>query len=371
VTDDPLPTPPRPATLEKLKPAPLLLTFVVGLALVALALVADLRWGWTDIRPSVFLEVGAALALVGVIFTLERRFVGQVRIESAATKRRFEARTSAIEQQLDEYRIRLDNLTKHTEAVTHLRYASQNAAIAALEDNISRDTVMAALQEAERLGSIAGLRVRASDDVVGMRLVFETLSFEPGWGDPSVDPSLELTVQPHFLDKPLKMPIPGIPGSGGTPLITWQEDWSVAEFCDRIIELLQEGNRYVGTATFSPEILFSSLKRVLSVAIASRRGDDPEAPHLEGRLIEMVDDDWYLTDEGLECPAREFLLDRHSIHPPRARSKAPASDGSDLERAPHWTEAEPPDYVSSEYWQTLLRLAKDAVPEPHRFDPMR
>jgi hypothetical protein len=52
---------------------------LVGLAFLALAVVADVRWKWEDIWPSVLLEIGAAIALVVVILELERRIIRRVR----------------------------------------------------------------------------------------------------------------------------------------------------------------------------------------------------------------------------------------------------------------------------------------------------
>ncbi|MDX2342332.1 MAG: hypothetical protein QNL12_00655 [Acidimicrobiia bacterium] len=322
-------------------------------------------------RASALLEIGAALALVGAIFVLERRFVRQVGVESAATERRFEARTSAIEQKLDNYRIRLENLRESTEDVTHRCYAHQNEAIAALEENISHASVVAALDEANRLHSISELRVQASGDILGMRLVFARYSLEPGWDGPDNAAHEELVVRPHFIDEPVRTPLRGILGSGGTPIITWRQEWTVAELCDRVIELLQEANRYAGPATFSPEVAFKTLGQSLAVAIASRRGDDPSAPHLQGKLIEMVDDDWFLTDEGLECPTHQFVLASHQIHPAPIAPKGMDLDGNGLQPQPRWTEPEPPGNVSADRWKILLRLATDAVPRPRRFDQVR
>ncbi len=49
-----------------------------GLILVALAVAADVRWGWRDIWPSVFLESGMTLLLAALLFLVERRFTRKV-----------------------------------------------------------------------------------------------------------------------------------------------------------------------------------------------------------------------------------------------------------------------------------------------------
>ena len=53
-------------------------TLGVGILLVGLAIVADNRWQWVGIWPSVFLEGGMALALLAVLAYFERRLVRTV-----------------------------------------------------------------------------------------------------------------------------------------------------------------------------------------------------------------------------------------------------------------------------------------------------
>ena len=61
------------------------LTAVVGFALVALAVIADVRWGWEDIWPSVFLDIGVSIMLAAVLFVLQRFFLREVRALLAVT----------------------------------------------------------------------------------------------------------------------------------------------------------------------------------------------------------------------------------------------------------------------------------------------
>ncbi len=64
---------------ERLRIRWLVLTAAMGAGLVTLAVVSDIRWEWKNILPNLFLECGVAVALVSVLFLLERQFVERVR----------------------------------------------------------------------------------------------------------------------------------------------------------------------------------------------------------------------------------------------------------------------------------------------------
>lgn len=71
----------------------LLTPVILGSGLVCLAVVSNVAWDWQDIWPSVFLDFGTSLALVSVIFLVERRFE---RLVSEKLDRRTNGVTTAL-----------------------------------------------------------------------------------------------------------------------------------------------------------------------------------------------------------------------------------------------------------------------------------
>jgi hypothetical protein len=133
----------------------------------------------------------------------------------------------------------------------------------------------------------------------------------------------------------LKSRSPGYLG-GGTPSFEWSKSQSAEEFVDEIVKGMQREGRYQ-TGIIDGEVLFGNLRRTLDLAIRARRGDDPETPCLKGPLVEMYNDEWFVTSFGLECPSRAFAqpLDR-------ATSEAIG----------------PPDHISAEEWRFLVNYGR-------------
>jgi|GEM_PF-4128758 len=67
---------------------PIVTTICVGLALIAAAILLDKGGERKDIWPSVLLEVGASVGLVGILFLIERSFLRAVKASNQATVER-------------------------------------------------------------------------------------------------------------------------------------------------------------------------------------------------------------------------------------------------------------------------------------------
>ena len=73
---------------NEIRKIPIILTFIVGLGLIIMAICLDNNGKRKDILPSVFLEIGASIGLMGVLYLIERRFLREVKRDNQATVER-------------------------------------------------------------------------------------------------------------------------------------------------------------------------------------------------------------------------------------------------------------------------------------------
>jgi hypothetical protein len=67
---------------------PIITTVIVGIALIAAAILLDNGGKRQDIWPSVLLEIGASVGLVGILFIVEQSFLRAVKANNQATVER-------------------------------------------------------------------------------------------------------------------------------------------------------------------------------------------------------------------------------------------------------------------------------------------
>lgn len=70
---------------NEIRKLPIILTFIAGFGLIIMAIHLDNHGQRQDIWPSVFLEVGVSVGLVGVLFLIERGFLRAVKRENQDT----------------------------------------------------------------------------------------------------------------------------------------------------------------------------------------------------------------------------------------------------------------------------------------------
>lgn len=267
------------------------LTLLVGGAFIALGVVADVQWRWRDIWPSVFIEVGAGIGLAGVLFALERTFVGRfVRQTRAAVSTAVRAETADLREQLDEQRTNLDRLREDVQDARAARHKAQDVAFDALEEP-TRASVERALRHAEDLNAISGsFRVRASNDPTGYRMEFRQFVVEGPAGPPR-----------HEFQLGLWSPRSELPYRSAD----WPEDASVTSVVDDLNRELERAN-LDPDAVFDPGRAFSNLRDDLVFAAEMRRGS--AASRLTGQLIERFDTDLLITTAGIETATGEVLV---------------------------------------------------------------
>jgi len=78
----------------------------------------------------------------------------------------------------------------------------------------------------------------------------------------------------------------------------------------------------------------------------------------EGPLSELVDDDWVITEAGIECPARDFLYSEDNFP---AHTQGPIGGPEARARREAWM-PERPDWVDQATWRRLIERGKRSLP---------
>ncbi len=315
---------------------------ILGAVGVSAAFFTEAHWGWVGTAPASFLQFGSAVFIAVVLFFVQRRFVREVRRETRALDERFEARTSELES-------RLDRLTDATAEAVAQRHLSQDATLARLSQEVSFETVTSALEEAKRLNAIDPFlfRVKATPALDGLRVEFSWVELEPS--DRPAERVFRLE---------LWSPDPETRAALSQQWLTWKPEQPAPAVGDAVVLALERAGLFRDSQTFDWGLTISELQRSLEVAIAARRAD-PGALRLQGRLIERVNDDWMLTDAGIECPSHSFLLSEDSF-PSRPSFPARRQTLSDA-TAPDF-QPSAPSWVSADTWAQLLRLGQLIYP---------
>lgn len=308
----------------------------VGVALTGLAISTSVAWKWQGIWPSTFLDFGATILLGALLYVIQRSFVQVVRRESRETRivvGDVEARAGVLERQVGQQSARIETLAEEIELGRRGRYAEEDSAVAAVTDEMTYDSVSRVLLEAERRRAISqSFRVRASGDVRGMRLYFKIV---------------------YAMDR----------SSGGTPFISlttwftdirntvrdsWQQGEDVSTVMNRIIVQMESANIDASTKTLDTELVFRNLRASLDLAFRSLRGELDR--RLRGPLIEMVDDQWVLTDEGIESLVDDVFVPRGLFPNTIPQFQDPGT--------PPFAAPPAPDGISHVTWDALIEVAR-------------
>ena len=315
------------------------------------AFLTQAEFGWTGIFPDWMLHVGTAIGLAGVLFLLEQHFTTSV---TAATGKLVQEAEERVETKTRELSTRLDKLGEQFRSGLEARNVAQDAAIAALESDVSFDTVTRALEVANDIGALANgfATVQASVDPDELALEFRwwTTSWPPGRSD-GFAPELSVQAEPDF----------STPGDHYVIQVVWAPDQPASEVGIALAEQLQQRNRWKGPGTLDWQQTIQNLIRTLDVAIKSQRRTEG-AWNLHGPLIELVGDNWALTDAGIECPDKGYVF-------PETEFPERGGPGRFGKPPPEWAPAKP-NWADDAEWQRLLRRGKKVFPRnrgPARF----
>ena len=320
-------------------------SWATGVALVVAAFVTEYLFSWKGAAIETLVGVGTSLLLAGVLFFLQRRFVSVV--EEVATRVAETAVDARVGEQVQRMDARIDELGQRLNQAVEARSQRQDSAVQAL-DVPSYQSVANALAEANKLGAIADglIRVQGSREWGELALDF-SWTRQTADGRFSQPERTELKVRANvYADETAR---------GGIPVI--ETIWTSTDSADDVgLDLrgqLERGGRWQSTSTLDWPMALKNLQKSLDMAIRSRRRDGSGLA-LGGALIELVGDEWALTDAGLECATRGFVLAQSEFPDlmyPRSQQDPPPP-----------FHPQRPEWVDPKLWQDLLAEGRRFFP---------
>lgn len=326
-----------------------LIAVVTALGLLVTAAPFTLAWWqgddfgeWQNLLSSTLTNVGTAILLVAVFWFLERWFTAHIRTEVRETARAtaveetrgLAASQSILSQRIDDIQDRLNT------RVSQARQA-QDEVLHRLDDEISFQSVHAALEVAKQLGAIWNdeLTVPVGDGAANLPRFMFRLSASAATPLHTVRSNDEITplVELAYVHV----------GSTTRPIVV---HWGAGTEADAVLGELRGMMIAAGLADQAARVdvsLFVNLVLALDEATAARR-KDPGA-WLKGALTEWLNADWAVTAYGLE----------HRGHLGMRADKFPAHwNGQGNAESILWKPPSPPDGVDQALWEFFIARAR-------------
>ncbi len=323
----------------------ILLVTIVGLATAAapfaLAWRVDDRFGdWQPLASGTLTNVGTTLLLVAAIWFLERKFTAHIRSAVQETTREVVTKeTRGLVASQQDLSFRLDELQARLGERVVQEKREQDEVIERLSDDISFERVRAALALADSLGA----------------LWFHEVTIPAGDGRPE-QPRFTFRMSStstgrRFDDDEGRRPVIEIEYGSGSSVGS-----QVIVFWDSLkspVDVLGEMRQSMIAAGFAEQVkqldavLFANLHDALREAVASRRADP--GSWLKGALDEWINDEWAVTQYGLEHRGRHGMTS----------DEFPVDwDGRTNQAARMWQQPAPPDGIDPTMWDFVIRRAR-------------
>jgi hypothetical protein len=292
-----------------------------GSALVSASFALEAWWNWQGVTPSVLVNVGTSLGLAGLLFLLERRFTAHL-IEANATAVR-----SAVQSATEDFATRLDQLRADMEQRSADVSDRRAEVLRRLDEAVSFERLTRAFTEANTAGSILGGSVTVPGGAASGE-VRVTFSWGAGTGR-----------EPRLV-------IDAGDDANTAQTMEWPESASAAA----VGQALHDRLRRAAPDRESPVLDWISTLDHLRMALrmALRPGNAPR-----GRVTELLDSRWVITDAGLECPSAGYLLG-HEAFPDRVGTGVPAGPSS-------WPPSRPA-CAGNDDWGLLVDRAERVLP---------
>jgi hypothetical protein len=258
-----------------------------------------------DYAPQVWVQLGSTVVLVAPLYWLQSIFergVSEVRKQTQETRSSVEHLSHEIEAIRQQTAASLDDLRDAALERVRERRESDEQAFRRFEEQPTFENVAALLQRAWELGAISrrGVRVRLPGTTLRLRFPL------PGRPDNGDAPELAVGLEEEDATLPHDATRPEAPVRGQLP-VRWEAAETAGDWAASLASQLQRLNRYPGDERYDPAGALAELTALLRLAVESRtRPASPNgtAPRLEP-LVEMPNDQWVITEEGLRSLSSE------------------------------------------------------------------
>ncbi len=275
-----------------------LVTIALGACIIVIGSSAE-----GDYAPSVWLDLGAALALFGPLYWVQsmlERGLREVRQHEQDTRSSVEQLSHEIEAIRQQTTASLEDLRRVTLENVQQRRRTDEDAFRRFEEAPTFQRVVELLDRARELGAVSERGVRVRLPATTFRLRFP-LPPEQRDGDSSV---LDVGIEEEDGALPHDATAPRIAMRGQRP-VPWPADTSADLWAASVAPQLQRLNRYPGDDQFDPAGALEQLTRLLRVAVEARTRPPSAAIPRLSPIIEMPNDEWVITEDGLQSPLSE------------------------------------------------------------------
>jgi len=319
-----------------------------GLIMLLLVVIAEARnWGWTAAWQSILVNLGTSLLLAAVVFLAEPRFTRSV-AQAAGQGVTREVRV-AVAESTGDLTQRLDDLESTLLKRKNDETTLQQAVVNALREDISQRTISRALEEAEWVGAVSGeITVRGTRKLQDPGVVFRHVRYNNGrWSggrEGEGEAVLELSVEVEKRQ-----------GEVGTPVIAcdWTSDRSAADVDAELRRQLKARGYWDLSSALDLSFALKEFARGIDLALASSRSASADGG-LKGALIRLVDDNWAITEAGIECPAEKYLLPESEFPEKYRNVLGPGTASPFLPAAP--------PFVDDDTWSYVVEEGKKYLP---------
>ena len=280
-----------------------------GVALIAigvLVLLVSLLGG--PMLADAGMSLSAGLMVAGFVLALEPRLVRDIgeaagaAAASTATKIADE-RTAGLRERVEH----LENLRELQSNIAADRQTAASRLIEKMREDPDFESTAELLEKAHDQHLFRDIRLRSGSD----RETLMSLTWTPGYR-PSplelIDPDWStLELQEFHLDN---IELSAISATGEDSAVShWSPGESVREAWNNFLDACERDG--LVPTKFDPATMFDALATSYGAMIEARRSPADDPRRLHGRLRMLINDEWAITDEGLESRISSYSYQSH------------------------------------------------------------
>ena len=266
-----------------------------ALLATGLVLAGGSRDAWSNVALSA--STGVFVLLLGTLAAPYLRRA--VQRETALIREDIRQQAQQIERRV----VRLEELADRQEEQRSSLQGEIEADAQRLSTDLSRESVLEALETAERLNllHLGDFRLRASRELDGPELFLVRADY----GDTA---ELYLSFERSGLADGF-MPLPLAEDEN---VIVWATGTSPEQITRRLLEKLMADNS-AHFQSFDFTRALEALQQSITLAADARQQPHDSPRRLRGRLIALINDEWFLTDHGLESIHEAVVVEAAAV----------------------------------------------------------
>jgi hypothetical protein len=286
---------------------------IIVLVLVGVGMLAAAHRFEAPYEQGLLLNLGTGFLLFALLYLIQQTILDKVRSVERETRQSVSRLTESvgkIEEDVRETQARLGELAGEARASLRRRREQSDLVFERFAENVDADTTAALLREAKTVGSISdgGIRMRVPWTHLWIRFRPVFIDSEAGT-DSGLAPQEEGAARSDTPDA-VWIGLERIDGSSEGERI-WTRRESTVDLNTWLALRLQQLGQYPGDDGFDPDAIFGALRDALRVVVDARREGGPN--HDLDPLIEMPNDEWVITVDGMDCLVQPYPIHRSRL----------------------------------------------------------